>query len=204
MAHLNCRSKMVRTMAEYAQHRDAGAINFAAGRTGRTKSSSVVLAKVAFLGESRILADMSTSTGCGLLSLAASLFASLLNSASKVARKGLRDIGLLPALAEVGRAGEGVAGEPVLERKGLFEERLSVRPGEGRRSADKGWLSVGFLFVTANAGETSDKGDLPGIDGSAIMMAPMLEPCCVAQSTEETGEPRGIAAALLRPAARNH
>lgn len=57
---------------------------------GRTKSSSVAVPKVAFLGEAVILADMSMRLSVFL--------ASLLNSASNVDRKGLRDIGLLPEL----------------------------------------------------------------------------------------------------------
>lgn len=82
--------------------------------------------KVSFLGEAFIEADMSMSV----------LRASLLNSASKVLRKGLRDMGLL---AELERsdwfAGEGKPGEVALLRKGLLEERLMDRPGDGRRSA---------------------------------------------------------------------
>jgi hypothetical protein len=58
----------------------------------------------------------------------------LLNSASKADMKGLRDMGLLPALFGVGSPGEGVAGEAALLRNGLLDERLSVRPGDGRRS----------------------------------------------------------------------
>lgn len=99
-------------------------------RETRTKSSSAAVPpKVAFLGESFIEADMSTR----------SLEASLLNSASNVDRKGLRDIGLLPELerlAERGR-GEGSAGETALLRNGLLDERLRARPGEERRSVDK-------------------------------------------------------------------
>lgn len=45
------------------------------------------------------------------------------------------------------KEGDAVAGEPALLRKGLLEERLSWRPGEERRS---------------------------GIDGSAIMIAPLV------------------------------
>ena len=63
--------------------------------------------------------------------------ASLLNSASNVDRKGLRDMGLL---AELERsdwlAGEGKPGEVALLRKGLLEDRLRERPGDGRRSAE--------------------------------------------------------------------
>jgi hypothetical protein len=83
-----------------------------------------------FLGEGRMAADMSMSV----------FLACLLNSASKVERNGLRDIGLLPELerswlaGEARFAGEGRPGE-VAWRKGLLEERLMERPGEGRRSA---------------------------------------------------------------------
>jgi hypothetical protein len=70
------------------------------------------------------------------MSMRSVLLASLLNSASKVDRKGLRDMGLL---AELERsdwlAGEGKPGELALWRKGLLEDRLRERPGEGRRSA---------------------------------------------------------------------
>jgi hypothetical protein len=61
-----------------------------------------------------------------------------LNSASKVERNGLRDMGLLPALVGVCSAGEGIAGDAALLRNGLLDDRLRVRPGEGRRSVDKG------------------------------------------------------------------
>lgn len=76
------------------------------------------------------------------ISINCELAASLLNSASKVETKGLRDMGLLPlpALLGVCSEGEGMAGEPALLRKGLLEERLRVRPGDGRRSVDKGRL----------------------------------------------------------------
>lgn len=98
----------------------------------RTNRSSVAVPKVDFLGDSFNVADMSMR----------SREASLLNSASKVVMKGLRDIGLLPelerlvALAGEGKPGEGLPGEAAL-RKGLLEERLSCKPGEGRRSVDK-------------------------------------------------------------------
>lgn len=62
-------------------------------------------------------------------------WASLLNSASKVCKKGLRDIGRLPALVGVFREGEGKAGEVALLRNGLLELSSSESPGEGRRSA---------------------------------------------------------------------
>lgn len=131
----------------------------------RTNNSSAAEPKVAFLGESFILADMSTR----------SLEASLLNSASKVVRKGLRDIGLLPELERLALAGEGKAGEAALLRNGLLEERLSVRPGEGRRSVDKKMLSAVSGFVTAQARvKQAMDGALPGIDGSANMMLPLF------------------------------
>jgi hypothetical protein len=78
-----------------------------------------------------MVADMSMSV----------FFASLLNSASNVERKGLRDMGLLPELerswlaGEARLAGEERPGEVARLRKGLLEERLMERPGEGRRSA---------------------------------------------------------------------
>lgn len=89
----------------------------------RTNSSSAVLPKVAFLGDSFMVADMSMG-----------LEASLLNSASNAVMNGLRDMGLLPALFGVCMPGEGAPGEVALLRNGLLEERLSDRPGEGRRS----------------------------------------------------------------------
>jgi hypothetical protein len=61
--------------------------------------------------------------------------ACLLNSASKVCKKGLRDIGRLPALEGLSTAGEGKPGDVALLRKGLLELSSSDRPGEGRRSA---------------------------------------------------------------------
>lgn len=90
---------------------------------GRTKRSRASPPKDAFLGESFMVALMSIN------------WASLLNSASKVCRKGLRDMGRLPALEGVCRAGEGKPGEVALLRNGLFELSSSDRPGEGRRSA---------------------------------------------------------------------
>ena len=102
-------------------------------------NSSVAVPKVAFLGESFRLTDMS---------MRSVLFASLLNSASKVDKKGLRDRGLLPELERFWLTGEANPGEAALLRKGLLEERLRARPGDGRRS---------------------------GIDGSANMMLPLVE-----------------------------
>ena len=91
------------------------------GSEGRTKSSSAELPKVAFLGDSFTVADMSMSWAC------------LLNSASNVCRKGLRDIGRLPALVGVLREGEGMAGDAARLRNGLLEDS-SRESGEGRRS----------------------------------------------------------------------
>jgi hypothetical protein len=109
-----------------------------------------------------MVADMSTR----------SRDASLLNSASKVDIKGLRDIGLLPELERLALAGEGKAGEAAL-RKGLLEERLSCRPGEGRLSVDKQYDQRRVPFRHRQpVGETGQaiSGALPGIDGSANMM----------------------------------
>ena len=94
------------------------------------------------MGESFMLADMS---------MRSDLDASLFNSASKVLMKGLRDMGLLPALVGVLRAGElragdGMAGDAARLRNGLLEGRFSDRPGEGRRSGDKGVVISGFRF----------------------------------------------------------
>lgn len=69
------------------------------------------------------------------MSMRSVFLASLLNSASKVERNGLRDIGLLPELERsCWPAGEWRFGDAALLRKGLLEERLSVSPGDGRRS----------------------------------------------------------------------
>jgi len=68
------------------------------------------------------------------MSIRSVFLASLLNSASKVERNGLRDIGLLPELERSWLAGEWRLGEAALLRNGLLEERLSESPGEGRRS----------------------------------------------------------------------
>jgi hypothetical protein len=51
---------------------------------------------------------------------------------------GLRDIGRLPALVGVWSEGELIAGEEVRLRNGLLEDNSRLRPGDGRRSADKG------------------------------------------------------------------
>jgi hypothetical protein len=77
---------------------------------------------VALLGDSFRSADMSIR----------SVFrASLLSSASKVERNGLRDIGLLLELERFALAGEWRPGDAALLRKGLLEERLSDSPGDG-------------------------------------------------------------------------
>lgn len=58
-------------------------------------------------------------------------------SVSKAARKGFVDVGRGSALRMVGllsEAGEAMPGEFARLRKGLLEERFSVRPGEPRRS----------------------------------------------------------------------
>lgn len=80
------------------------------------------------------------------MSMRSDLDASLFNSASKVLMKGLRDMGLLPALVGVLRAGEGMAGDAARLRNGLLEDRFSDRPGEGRRSGDKGVVISGIRF----------------------------------------------------------
>jgi hypothetical protein len=99
------------------------------GGYGRTKSSSALGPNVAFLGDCFSVADMSINLA---------LAASLLNSASNVERNGLRDIGLPSALEAVFSAGDGIAGDAARLRNGLLEDKFSERPGEGRRSVDKG------------------------------------------------------------------
>jgi hypothetical protein len=118
---------------------------------------------VAFLGESFISgADMS---------MRSVFLASLLNSASKVERKGLRDIGLLPELKRPSLAGDCRSGELARLRKGLLEERLSVSPGDGCRSVIRKDCQRRSCFVTTPMRcETSDGWALPGIDGPANMM----------------------------------
>lgn len=99
-----------------------------------TKSSSAAEPKVVFLGEALMVRDMSRSRE-----------ASLLSSASKVVRKGLRDIGRLSELGRSavvrrklgeGMAGDERAGDAARLRNGLLEDRFRARPGDGRRSAD--------------------------------------------------------------------
>lgn len=112
---------------------------------------------VVFLGEALMEADMS---------MRSVFLASLLNSASNVDRKGLRDMGLL---AELERsdwfAGDGKPGEVALLRKGLLEDRLRESPGDGRRSAGdkvsdqepKSAISKPPDFVTGGS-ETGETG----------------------------------------------
>jgi hypothetical protein len=128
--------------------------------------------KVSFLGDAFMVADMS---------MRSVLRASLLNSASKVLMKGLRDMGLLAELLRSDwLAGEGKPGDVALLRKGLLEDRLMERPGDGRRSAaDK--VSTGAQerdppISSQNAGRLVKRapiGELPGIDGSASMLLPL-------------------------------
>jgi hypothetical protein len=66
------------------------------------------------------------------MSMRSVFLASLLNSASKVERKGLRDMGRL-AVDERSRLAGECSGEAAL-RKGLLEESSSESPGDGRRS----------------------------------------------------------------------
>jgi len=106
---------------------------------------------VAFLGESFMSgADMS---------MRSVFLASLLNSASKVERKGLRDIGLLSELGRPSLAGECRSGELARLRNGLLEERLIDRPGDGRRSVirkDSQPRSSSCFVTTPMQRETSD------------------------------------------------
>lgn len=145
------------------------------GNGGRTKSSSAAepLLKLAFLGDAFMVADMS---------MRSVRLASLLNSASNVDRKGLRDMGLL---AELERsdwfAGEGKPGEVALLRKGLLEDRLRERPGDGRRSAaDKvsgqerrRAISKRPNFVT----EGSGSGET-GVDKGPYLALTVPRACC--------------------------
>lgn len=121
------------------------------------------------------------------MSMRSVLRASLLNSASKVLMKGLRDMGLLAELLRSDwLAGEGKPGDVALLRKGLLEDRLRERPGEGRRSAadkvstqhwDPGARSAGAPISSQNAGRLVKRapiGELPGIDGSASMLLPLF------------------------------
>lgn len=133
------------------------------------------------------------------MSMRSVLLASLLNSASKVDKKGLRDMGLL---AELERsdwfAGEGKPGEVALLRKGLLEDRLRESPGEGRRSAvdkvsNQGCDQRAPNFVTerraARVVKRAPKGASPGIDGSASIVAAVAQkPCKIRPNqTREAG-----------------
>jgi hypothetical protein len=115
-------------------------------RGGRTKSSSVAVGKVSFFGEARMSWDMS---------MRSVRLASLLNSASNVDRNGLRDIGRLPELSRCWLAGEARAGEfspgDTALRKGLLEERLMDRPGDGCRSVIRKDISALLFRHRANA-----------------------------------------------------
>lgn len=84
----------------------------------------------------------------------------LAGSSSKAVRNGFLDTGRLP-LGRVCRAGEGMTGDAALLRKGLLEDRLSD-PGEERRS---------------------------GIDGSAIMIVPLVLSLLHTQSQQTSQEP---------------
>lgn len=93
-------------------------------------------------------------------------------------------------LAELERsdwfAGEGKPGEVALLRKGLLEDRLMESPGEGRRSAvdkvSKPCDQRAPNFVTERgAGQLvkrEPKGALPGIDGSASIVAVVAQKPC--------------------------
>ena len=110
-------------------------------------------------------------------------FEELAGSSSKAVRNGFLDTGRLP-LGRVCRAGEGMTGDAALLRKGLLEDRLSD-PGEERRSIFVWDISV---FVTNNVFETGENG-LPGIDGSAIMIVPLVLSLLHTQSQQTSQEP---------------
>lgn len=107
----------------------------------------------------------------------------LAGSSSKAVRNGFLDTGRLPLSGRC-RAGEGMTGDAALLRKGLLEDRLSD-PGEGRRSIFVWDISV---FVTNSAFETDENG-LPGIDGSAIMIVPLVLSLLHTQSQQTSQEP---------------
>ena len=152
-----------------------------AGDCGRTKSSSAVVPKVAFLGDSFMFADMSIRSGARA--------ASLLNSASKACTNGLRETGRSPALPGVRSPGDAPVGEPALLRKGLLDERLRDKLGDRRSiKVRKGCYQRTVVFVTTQEmRETSDKGALPGIDCSAIMMAPLAAILAMAPNQKLAG-----------------
>ena len=77
-----------------------------------------------------------------------------------------------------------MTGDAALLRKGLLEDRLSD-PGEERRSIFVWDISV---FVTNNVFETGENG-LPGIDGSAIMIVPLVLSLLHTQSQQTSQEP---------------
>jgi len=106
-------------------------------------------------------------------------------SSSEAVRNGFLDTGRLP-LGRVCRASEGMTGDAALLRKGLLEDRLSD-PGEGRRSIFVWDISV---FVTNSVFETGENG-LPGIDGSAIMIVPLVLSLLHTQPQQASQEPEG-------------
>jgi hypothetical protein len=135
-----------------------------------------------------MVADMSTRSRA----------ASLLNSASKVERKGLRDIGLLSELERLTLAGEANPGEAAL-RKGLLEEKLSWRPGDGRRSVDKRERSAtSDLATVQDRVKRGIEGALPGIDGSAnMMLAAVHNPALAPNQTLASRETTGVLCAIV-------
>ena len=112
-------------------------------------------------------------------------FEELAGSSSEAVRNGFLDTGRLP-LGGVCRAGEGMTGDAALLRKGLLEDRLSD-PGEGCRSIFVWDISV---FVTNSVFETGESR-LPGIDGSAIMIVPLVLSLLHTQSQQTSQEPEG-------------
>lgn len=121
-----------------------------------------------------MFADMSIKLGSA---------ACLLNSASKVERKGFRDDMGLPLLVGVCREGEGMAGEPALLRNGLLEGNSTVRPGEGRRSVDKGavisWSSFSSPATYVKQVIKEPYLALTALRSSCCRYA---QPCCRVQS----------------------
>jgi len=109
-------------------------------------------------------------------------FEELAGSSSKGAKNGFLDTGRLP----LGGVCKGITGDAALSRKGLLEDRLSD-PGEGRRSIFVWDISV---FVTKNIFETGEN-ELPGIDGSAIMIVPLVLSLLHTQSQQTSQEPEG-------------
>ncbi|KAF2456004.1 hypothetical protein BDY21DRAFT_65667 [Lineolata rhizophorae] len=116
---------------------DDGATSGREGKRGiRTKSSAASKAGF-FCCDATAGSDMSIRAASSAL-LAVCGRAG--RSSSFGARKGFREtgrLGWLLALLKLrgeGSAGDGKAGEAARLRKGLLEDRLSVSPGEGRRS----------------------------------------------------------------------